>query len=196
MQRSSNPSEPTSPGTDPAAVVVEALAAPPDPELAALLGVSAARRLRDEMRARARRWAASVARGNAYEATSLAAAGAAVHGHDGPLLLAAPDVPALDAAVAQVALDDLAAGCDVVVGVTHDALPYLIALPRPDDALAELAAEGFAGGILPIFAGRGLTVGMLPHHRRLASASDARAHAADPLTAPDVAELLRRDPSD
>jgi hypothetical protein len=143
------------------------------------------------MRARARRWAAAVAPGNAYEATSLAAAGAAVHGHAGALLLAAPDVPALDLAVARVALADLAAGCDVVVGVAHDALPYLVALPRPDDGLAELAAEGFAGGILPRFADRGLTLGMLPHHRRLASADDARAYAADPLTPADLALLLR-----
>ena len=142
------------------------------------------------LRDRARRWAAAVAPGRAYEATSLAAAAAAVHDHDGPLLLAAPDVPALDVAIARVALDDLAAGCDVVVGVAHDALPYLVAMPRPDDALIEFAAQGFAGGILPVFGGRGLTLGMLAHHRRLASASDARAFALDPLTPPDLAALL------
>jgi hypothetical protein len=170
---------------------VEALAARPAPGLEALLGAEAAHRLREGMRARARRWAAAAAAGRAFEATSLAAAAAAVHGHEGPLLLVAPDVPALDAAVTQVALDDLAAGCDVVIGVAHDALPYLVALPRPDDALAELAAEGFSGGILPVFADRGLTLGMLPHHRRLASAADARAFAIDPLTPPDLAELLR-----
>jgi hypothetical protein len=147
------------------------------------------------MRARARRWAAAVAPGHAYEATSLGAAAAAVHGHEGPLLLAAPDVPALDVEVARVALEDLAEGCDVVVGLAHDALPYLVALPRPDDALAELAAAGFAGGILPVFADRGVTLGMLPHHRRLSSADDARAYAVDPLTPRDLAELLRGDAS-
>jgi hypothetical protein len=146
--------------------------------------------VRLELQARARRWAAAVAPDRAYEATSLAAAVAAVHGHEGPLLLAAPDVPALDVAVARVALDDLAAGCDVVVGVAHDALPYLVALPHPDDALIELAAAGFAGGILPVFAARGVTLGMLAHHRRLSSASDARAFALDPLTPPDLAALL------
>jgi len=52
------------------------------------------------------------------------------------------------------------------------------------------AAQGFAGGILPVFGGRGLTLGMLAHHRRLASASDARAFALDPLTPPDLAALL------
>jgi hypothetical protein len=171
--------------------VVDALAAPSDPGLAALVGESDAARIADALRARARRWAAAVAPDRAYEATSVAAAVAAVHGHDGPLLLAAPDVPALDAAVAQTALDDLAAGCDVVVGVAHDALPYLVALPRLDDDLLELASAGFSGGILPAFGERGLTLGMLAHHRRLATAADARAFALDPLTPPDLAALLR-----
>jgi hypothetical protein len=171
-------------------VVVDALAAPVDPQLAALIGTDAAARVDAALRARARSWAAAVAPGNAYEATSLAAAAAAVHGHDGPLLLAAPDVPALDEAVARVALADLAAGCDVVVGVAHDALPYLVALPRLDDELVALAAAGFAGGILQAFAERGLTLGMLAHHRRLATAADARAFALDPLTPPDLAALL------
>jgi hypothetical protein len=113
-----------------------------------------------------------------------------VHGHGGPLLLAAPDVPALDVAVAHQALADLQAGCDVVIGVAHDALPYLIAVPRPDDELIALAATGFAGGVLQAFSDRGLTLGMLAHHRRLSSAADARAFALDPLTPPDIAALL------
>jgi hypothetical protein len=142
------------------------------------------------LQARARRWAAEVAPDRAYEATTLHAAAAAVHDHEGPLLLAAPDVPALDVAVAHVALDDLAAGCDIVIGVAHDALPYLVALPRLDDALLEFAAAGFSGGILPMFGERGLTLGMLAHHRRLATAADARAFALDPLTPPDLAALL------
>jgi len=113
-----------------------------------------------------------------------------VHDLGGPVLLAAPDVPALDVAVARVALDDLAAGCDVVIGVAHDALPYLIALPRLDDDLVALAVAGFSGGILPAFGERGVTLGMLAHHRRLATAADARAFALDPLTPPDLAALL------
>jgi len=114
-----------------------------------------------------------------------------VHGHTGPLLLAAPDVPALDVAVARVALEDLAAGCDIVLGVAHDALPYLVAMPRPDDELIALAASGFTGGVLQTFGDRGLTLGMLAHHRRLVTAGDARAFALDPLTPPDLAALLR-----
>jgi hypothetical protein len=189
--RSSSRSGPISAGTDTAAVVVEALAAPVDAGLAALLGPERAERLGAALRARARAWAAAVAPGHAHEATSLDAAAIAVHGHDGPILLAAPDVPALDEAVARVALDDLAAGCDVVVGVAHDALAYLVALPRPDDELIAMAAAGFTGGVLTVFAERGLTVGMLAHHRRLATAADARAFALDPLTPPDLAALLR-----
>jgi hypothetical protein len=142
------------------------------------------------LRARARRWAAAVAPGHAFEATSVDAAAAAVRGHVGPLLLAAPDVPALDVDTARQALADLAAGCDVVIGVAHDALPYLVAVPRADDDLLALAAVGFAGGVLQAFSERGLTLGMLAHHRRLASAADARAFALDPLTPPDIAALL------
>ena len=170
--------------------MVEALAAPPDPGLGALIGADGAARIAEALRARARRWAAAVAPDRAYEATSLHAAAAAVHGHDGPLLLAAPDVPALDLALARTTLEDLAAGCDVVVGVAHDALPYLVGLPRLDDDLLELAAAGFSGGILPAFGERGITLGMLAHHRRLATAADARAFALDPLTPPDLAALL------
>jgi hypothetical protein len=166
------------------------MAAAPDPGFDELLGGQAAERVRLELRARARRWAAAIAPDRAYEATSLGAATAAVHGHDGPLLLAAPDVPALDVAVARVALDDLAAGCDVVLGVAHDALPYLVALPRPEEALIGLAARGFAGGVLTAFAERGVTLGMLAHHRRLSSASDVLAFALDPLTPPELAALL------
>ena len=170
--------------------MVEALAASPDPALGALLGEEGAARVEALMRARARRWAAAVAPGHPYEATSVDAAAAAVHGHAGPLLLAAPDVPALDVATAHQALADLAAGVDVVIGVAHDALPYLVAVPRPDDDLIALAATGFAGGVLQTFSDRGLTLGMLAHHRRLATAADARAFALDPLTPPDIAELL------
>jgi hypothetical protein len=192
--RGSSRSEPISPGTEPApaAVVVEALGAPADAGLDEVLGEVGAKRLRDELRARARRWAGAVAPGNAYEATSLAAASVAVDRHDGPLLLAAPDVPALDEAIARVALDDLAAGCNVVVGVAHDSRPYLIAMSRPDEALVELGARGFHGGILPAFERHDLVVGMLPPHRRLASPSDVRAFALDPLTPPDLAALLAR----
>ena len=172
-------------------MIVGALGAPPDPELDRLLGADGARRLRAELAARARRWAAAVAPGNAYEAATLAAARAALHGHGGPVLLAAPDVPGLDERVASAALEDLALGCDVVVGVAHDARPYLIAIADIESELAELVEGSFGGGVLTAFAERGLTLGMVRHERRLSSAADARALAIDPLAPPELVELLR-----
>ena len=147
--------------------------------------------MRLELAARARRWAAAVAPGQAYEATTLDAARTALHGHVGPVLLAAPDVPGLDAHIAAAALEDLASGVDVVVGVTHDAHPYLIGVPDIDSELAELVEGDFGGGVLAEFAERGLTLGMVRHERRLATAADARAFAIDPLAPPDLAALLR-----
>ena len=175
-----------------AAAVVGALAAPPDPGLDALLGPELSDRLRAELAARARRWAAAVAPGRAFEATTLAAAAAALQGHDGPILLVAPDVPGLDAEVAAAALDDLAHGVDVAVGSAHDARPYLVAAPRVDDELLELVAAGFAGGMLQAFAERGLELGILRSERRLASIADAQALALDPLAPAALAAIVRR----
>jgi hypothetical protein len=172
-------------------VIVASLGAPPHPELDSLLGADGARQLREELAARARRWAAAAAPGHAFEASTLAAARAALHGHVGPVLLAAPDVPGLDARAAAAALEDLAADCDVVVGVTHDARPYLIAIPDIDSELAELVEGSFGGGVLTAFAERGLSLGMVRHERRLASAADARALAIDPIAPPDLATLVR-----
>ncbi len=143
------------------------------------------------MRARARRWAAGVSADHAYEATSIAAALAAVHGHPGPLLLGAPDVPALDAETARVALEDIAAGCDLSIGLAHDSRPYLIAVARPEESLVAIGARGFEGGLLPAFAEYDVEVGMLAPHRRLTSAADVRAFALDPMTDAALAGLLR-----
>ena len=46
--------------------------------------------------------------------------------------------------------------------------------------------------MLGAFAERGVTLGMLRHERRLASAGDVRALAIDPLAPADLAALLRR----
>jgi hypothetical protein len=147
--------------------------------------------VRAELAARARRWAAAAAPENAFEATTLAAAEAALHDHAGPVLLAAPDIPGLDDRLVTAALDDLAAGCDVVFGVTHDALPYILAVPRLDPELLAFVEGTYREGILSAFAGRDVVLGMLRHERRLASAADARALALDPLAPPDLAALVR-----
>ncbi|MGZ4276030.1 MAG: hypothetical protein ACXVFK_04955 [Solirubrobacteraceae bacterium] len=172
-------------------MIVAALAAEPDPALDDLLGAAGARALRAELAARARRGAAAVAPARAFEATTMGAAAAALHGHGGPVLLAAPDVPALDEGLARMALGDLAAGCDVVLGAAHDARPYLVALPAVDERLMEMAAGRFEGGLLGAMAERRLTLGMLRAERRLASAADARALALDPLAPADLRALLR-----
>jgi glycosyltransferase A (GT-A) superfamily protein (DUF2064 family) len=172
-------------------VIVASLAAPHDPDLDLLLGADGARALRAALAARARRWAAAVAPGRAFEATTLAAALAALHHHSGPVLLAAPDVPGLDERVARDALGDLAAGCDVVVGAAHDARPYLLAVPRPEADLLHLVEGSFGSGVLATFADRGITLGMLRHERRLANAADARALAIDPLASRELVALVR-----
>jgi hypothetical protein len=172
-------------------VIVGSLAAPDDTALDERLGADGARALRAELAARARRWAAEVAPGRCFEATTLGAAEAALAGHDGPVLLAAPDVPALDARLARAALEDLAAGCDIALGAAHDARPYILAVPRPDPELLALAERALDGGVLGAFAERGITLGMLRHERRLASAGDARALAIDPLAPPELAALVR-----
>jgi hypothetical protein len=108
------------------------------------------------------------------------------------VLLAAPDVPGLDQRVVRDALDDLAEGCDVAVGAAHDARPYLIALSSPRQELLDLAQESFGGGLLSAFADRGLVLGLLRSERRLTSAADVRAMAADPRAPAELVALLGR----
>jgi hypothetical protein len=89
------------------------------------------------------------------------------------------------------ALEDLAAGCDVVFGVAHDALPYILAVANLDHELLALVEGSYRDGVLAAFAQRDVVLGMLRHERRLASAADARALAIDPAAPPELAELVR-----
>ena len=146
--------------------------------------------MRAELAARARRWAAAAAPGRAFEATTLGAAEAALHDHDGPVVLVAPDIPGLDARLVTAALEDLAAGCDVVLGAAHDALPYILAVPRLDHELLSLAEGSYREGLLATFADRGLVLGMLRHERRLASPADARALAIDPHAPAELSAIV------
>jgi len=173
-----------------ATVVLHALAAPRDPELDALLGPERAEALRDALALRARRWAARVGAGRAYEATTVGATGAALHDHDGPVLMVAPDVPSLRDDAAVLALADLADGAIVVVGPSTDGSPFLIGVPSAEPEALELAGATFerlAGD--PRMAGAG--VGMLRSERRLVTVADARAFAADPLADPELLAHLR-----
>ena len=100
-------------------------------------------------------------------------------------------MPALDQRLARAALEDLAAGCDLALGAAHDARPYILAVARPDPELLALVERSLDGGVLSAFAERGVTLGLLRHERRLASAGDARALAIDPLAPLDLVALVR-----
>jgi hypothetical protein len=163
-----------------AAVVLDALGAPHDPELDRAVGPGAAQRLRRELRAVARRWAAALAPGQAFEATSGAATAIALEGHDGPVVLVAPDIPALGPAHARAVLEDLDAGTGLAIGSAHDGRPYLVVLAAVDPDLLEGAGEGWEA-LMAAAAERELSVAMLRPERRLATAADARALALDPL---------------
>ena len=115
---------------------------------------------------------------------------ATLDGHAGPVLLVASDVPGLDDRLADAALADLAHGAQLAMAPATDGRPFLVALARADPELVLAAANGLpdrqAGAQLA-----GGEFGLLRSERRLVSAGDARAFAADPLTPPDLAALLR-----
>lgn len=178
-----------------AVVVLSSLAgAPEDDSLAELLGPVAAGALRNELLRSARRWAASLAGRDghgAYEANSVDAALAALEGHVGPVVLVAPDVPGLDGELAEAVRGDLADGVGITFAPTYDASPFLIAMPSVDHELITLAGTHTKRDELFTAVGsRGVPVGMLRSERRLASAADARAAAADPQTPLEIGILL------
>ena len=163
-----------------AAVVLDALGAPRDAGLDHAVGAGAAQRLRAELRAVARRWVADLAPGRAFEATTTGAAAMALHDHAGPVVLIAPDVPMLSAAHAALVTSDLADGVGLLVAASHDASPYLFALPDADPDLIDLAVATLPE-LLAAAAERQLAVAVGRPERRLVSADDARALAVDPL---------------
>jgi hypothetical protein len=174
-----------------AVVVLHALAAPRDTSLDALLGPGPAEALRDEVVVLARRWAAEVAPGLAYEATTVGAAGAAVHGHEGPVILVATDVPRLEPGFAEAAVADLAHGALVSVAPSSDGTPFLVAVADADLDEDLITVSPFERvGQDERMTRRG--VGLLRTERRLVSAADALALAADPLAPPSLRRFLPR----
>lgn len=176
-----------------AVVVLTTLAgAREDDSLAELLGVVAATALRAEVLRGARRWAAATAGPGgpgAFEANSADAALAALTGHEGPVAFVAPDVPGLDAGLAEALRGDLADGVGVSFAPTYDATPFLVATPTLDADLLALAGA-HRDELFAVVGARGLPVGMLRSERRLATAADARAVAADPRTPLELGALL------
>ncbi len=116
---------------------------------------------------------------------------------DGPLLIVWPDLPKLRPDHASGALEDVAAGCDVVFGPAIDGGLYMIALRRPLPKLFALPEQAWRSPdvmMLGIAAARdaGLEIGVLRTERALQRPADVRAALADPLLPGDVAAILRR----
>jgi glycosyltransferase A (GT-A) superfamily protein (DUF2064 family) len=114
---------------------------------------------------------------------------------DGPLLVAWPDLPQWRDDHASAALEDLAAGCDLVLGPVIDGGFYLVALSRPlPDLFALPESVWRAGDAVMIGATAvreaGLQVGILRAERALHRPADVRAFLADPLLAADVRRIL------
>jgi glycosyltransferase A (GT-A) superfamily protein (DUF2064 family) len=130
------------------------------------------------------------------EPSAAAAMAAAFERHGGPLLVARTDLPRLSPAHAAAALLDLTEGGDVSFGPTMDGGWYLAAMADPRPELLALSDEVWEGPVvmartLEVAQRLGLEIGLLRMERRLASAVDVAAYAADPLTPPDVRVLLQ-----
>lgn len=115
--------------------------------------------------------------------------------HSGPLLIAWPDVPRLRLVHAQGALDDLGAGCDVVLGPALEGGFYLIAINRPLPRLFALPEQAWRSPDVMALAAAavraaGLELGILRAERPLHRPADVRAALADPLLPSEVAQIL------
>jgi glycosyltransferase A (GT-A) superfamily protein (DUF2064 family) len=115
--------------------------------------------------------------------------------HRGPLLIVWPDIPRLRADHARGALDDLASGCDVVLGPSLDGGFYLIGIPRPLPKLFALpervwrSPDVMALGLSAV-RDAGLELGILRAERPLHRPADVRAALADPLLPGELGEIL------
>jgi glycosyltransferase A (GT-A) superfamily protein (DUF2064 family) len=115
----------------------------------------------------------------------------------GPLIIVWPDLPRLRPQHAQGALDDLRAGCDVVLGPAIDGGLYMVAIGRPLPKLFSLPEHAWRSPdvmTMGVAAAReaGLEIGILRAERALHRPADLRAAVADPLLPESVAKILRR----
>jgi glycosyltransferase A (GT-A) superfamily protein (DUF2064 family) len=116
---------------------------------------------------------------------------------EGPLLIVWPDLPLLRPEHASGALDDLASGCDAVLGPVIDGGLYLLAIARPLPKLFALPEQAWRSPdvmLLGLAAARdaSLEIGILRGERALHRPADVRAVLADPLLPGDLEPLLRR----
>jgi hypothetical protein len=172
-------------------IVLDALSAPREEALRAALGPDGDAALCAAMRERALAWGREIGGGAEPLQVEdvgqldgdLAAAG------DRPVVLVAPDVPALGAAHRDAIADDLAAGVLLSSAASGDGTPFLMALSSGDPELLALIGVPFNDLVAAALA-RGGELGMLRAERRLASIGDGRALLADPLTPPELRALL------
>jgi hypothetical protein len=170
--------------------VLDALAAPCEPSLRARLGADADDALQAALRDHARSWARAAGGGaEPLEVAAVAELPGALDGVRGPVVLVAPDVPALGDAHLAAVHDDLAAGVLLSSAATGDGTPFLIALSAMTPDLLATAGATF-NEVLAIAASHGRELGMLRAERRLSTIADAHALLADPLTRPELRTLL------
>jgi hypothetical protein len=171
-------------------VILDALAGPPSPELRERLGADADDALRAALRSRARAWARRAAGGaTPLEVAAAPALPAALGDHAGPVLLVAPDVPALGDHHLEAVRDDLAAGVLLSTAATGDGTPFLVALSRPAPELLAVVGAPF-GELLATAVRLDGELGMIRAERRLTTLADVRALLVDPLAPPDLRALL------
>jgi uncharacterized protein len=108
-----------------------------------------------------------------------------------------PDLPRLRREHASAALEDLGAGCDVVLGPVVEGGLYLLGIAHPVPKLFALPEQSWRGRdvmMIGLAAVReaGLEVGILRAERALNRPADVRAALADPLVPESLAKILRR----
>jgi glycosyltransferase A (GT-A) superfamily protein (DUF2064 family) len=117
--------------------------------------------------------------------------------HQGPLLVVWPDLPRLRPEHAAAALDDLEAGCDLVLGPVIGGGLYMVGIGRPQPKLFSLPEQAWRGPdvmTMGLAAARdaGLEVGILRTERALHRPGDLRAALADPTLPARVGRILVR----
>lgn len=159
-----------------------------------LLAASPASELEAALHREALRWAQSLAPGRVQVAAGdLAGAAAGAFAPGEPLVVLWPELPVMRPELAAGMLEDLASGCELVLGPLFDGSLYLLALARPIDSLLAIdwrAADAMAGGFAHA-AGAGLEIGLLRAERGLRGPGDAQAALADPCLPAEIGQILR-----